>query len=87
MQPGASAIIAISEALDVSTDYILKGIEPDYFSQEEKELINAYRRLTEREKGRIDEILSLHREDNNKWLKEGNLSYALTIKSRNRLTF
>lgn len=59
--PSSTALVALSNILGCSIDYILKGdssnIEiPIFFNDKEKLLLNEYRKLTEKDQ---DEILGL----------------------------
>lgn len=71
--PSAEILIKICSIFGIDGNWLLTGVESDYLSDEEKELIKRYRTLSEREKGRIDEILGSHRDDK-EYIKEGNLS-------------
>lgn len=54
--PSSENVIQLAEFLGVSTDFLLKGDSKNYsidISSDEKELLNYYKELDERDKGRI----------------------------------
>jgi len=50
-------IYLLCKELKVSADWLILGTKEVFFTDEEKEFLFKYANLTEREKGRIDEII------------------------------
>ena len=61
MENGKSILIEdiylICKELNISADWLIFGSNETYFTEEEKDFLFKYSILSEREKGRIDEIL------------------------------
>lgn len=60
-KPGTDAVIKIANYFEVTTDWILTGKENSSvltdFAEDEIELIELWRSLTERQKGRVEQFI------------------------------
>lgn len=71
--PSAEIIAKICEEYNIDGNWILLGIESDFLTDEEKKIIKGYRRLTDKEKGRIEEIIDSSDTNKIQYSKIGNL--------------
>lgn len=55
--PGTLAIIELCKAYNISADWLLLDKPNFSFTEEDKNFLNKYNHLSDREKGRIDEII------------------------------
>ena len=71
--PSLSTLQNICNVFKVDANWLLLGMESNFFTDEERELIKRYRLCTDREKGRIDEILEQSEHNKKPYDKAGNL--------------
>lgn len=64
--PRGEVLKEISEYLNVSADYLLFGEEKSELRDDEKILIEKYKKLSEFNKGRINERIDMLLDENNK---------------------
>jgi transcriptional regulator with XRE-family HTH domain len=55
--PSAKALISLKRVLDVSIDYILTGEEHRTLKSEEEHILNMYNKLSEKNKGRVEQFI------------------------------
>lgn len=93
--PSADKLIIISEFLEVSVEYLLTGsenIRNSELSENEIELLNLYRKLSDRDQikiiGRIEEILDNSTQNNSQSTQQSlkqTLPYSLNMQTESNL--
>lgn len=71
--PSAKIITDICLTFDLNLYYVLTGLENNFLTAEEQKIIKGYRNCTDKEKGRIEEIIDSSESNKTKIIKEGNL--------------
>lgn len=83
--PSAPTIIALSDALDCSTDWILKGVsrfdEKIFFSDQDLEIMDGIRDLNEHDKNVLIAVLNAQKGENEKMEKSSH--FGKNIKKNN----
>lgn len=70
--PSLETLQIICKEFKIDGNWLLLGIESDFLTEEERKIIKGYKKCTDKEKGRIEEIIDSS-ENNRPIKKEGNL--------------
>lgn len=72
--PSLNTLQAICREFNIDGNWLLLGIESEFLTEKEKEIIKSYRKLDDQHKKSIEDMINTWKpNEENKIIKEGNL--------------